>query len=144
MVEKRELTLDYDLKDRLTRVSALDGPVFTYGYDGNDNRIEERQLLAAGEEAYLDTRYRYDERGNLLLAEQKGKPVAAYAYDAKGNRTESRDADGVGVSLSYGLGGEVRAISRDRAKQAGKVSQRLSYDARGRMNILRWQSHPIS
>lgn len=133
---KRELSCTYDLQERLTRIQELDGPVFAYGYDGNGNRVEERRLLPAEEEQYQTTHYAYDLRGNLLKRTRQGQVLEAYGYDGAGNRTAALDADGVGVSLCYGLDGQVKAVTSERAKKAGRVSQRLSYDARGRITGL--------
>lgn len=133
---KRELSCTYDLQERLTRIQELDGPVFAYGYDGNGNRVEERRLLPAEEEQYQTTHYAYDFRGNLLKRTRQGQVLEAYGYDGAGNRTAALDADGVGVSLCYGLDGQVKAVTSERAKKAGRVSQRLSYDARGRITGL--------
>ena len=69
---QRELSCTYDLKDRLTGVKELGGPVFGYGYDRNDNRIQQKRRLPLAQEAYAVTRYHYDVRGPWW-ARKKGK-----------------------------------------------------------------------
>ena len=133
---QRELSCTYDLKDRLTGVKELGGPVFGYGYDRNDNRIQQKRRLPLAQEAYAVTRYHYDLRGNLVGQEEGGSLRAEYAYDAAGHRTKSRDGDGVEVSLSYGLEGQIRTLTTERAREAGRISQRFAYDARGRITGL--------
>lgn len=50
--------------------------------------------------------------------EEGGSLRAEYAYDAAGHRTKSRDGDGVEVSLSYGLEGQIRTLTTERAREA--------------------------
>lgn len=69
---QRELSCTYDLKDRLTGVKELGGPVFGYGYDRNDNRIQQKRRLPLAQEAYAVTRYHYDLRGTWW-ARKKGE-----------------------------------------------------------------------
>ena len=54
--------------------------------------------------------------------EEGGSLRAEYAYDAAGHRTKSRDGDGVEVSLSYGLEGQIRTLTTERAREAGRIT----------------------
>ena len=74
--------------------------------------------------------------------EEGGSLRAEYAYDAAGHRTKSRDGDGVEVSLSYGLEGQIRTLTTERAREAGRITaihapeggkEEYTYDAAGNL-----------
>ena len=129
----RELTYDYDLKDRLTHAGELDGPVFMLSYDKNDRRTGQKQLLATEEEKYNSLTFRYDMKGNLLERSRNGIAEEKNSYDIRGNRTETMDGDGVGAAYRYGLQDEQTHTYTAASRKQGRSAQRLTYDVRGRI-----------
>ncbi|MCH5262821.1 MAG: AHH domain-containing protein, partial [Lachnospiraceae bacterium] len=129
----RELTYDYDLKDRLTHAGELDGPVFMLSYDKNDRRTGQKQLLAMEEEKYGSLTFRYDMKGNLLERSRNGIAEEKNSYDNRGNRTETVDSDGVGATYRYGLQDEQIQAYTAASRKQGRPAQRLIYDTRGRI-----------
>ena len=131
--QAREISYDYDLKDRFIHAGELDGPVFELTYDKNDRRKEQKQLLPMDEESYGRTEFRYDIRGNLLECYRNAILFEKGSYDIRGNRLTSTDGDGVEVSRRYGIQNEQLEISTIKSREQGKAAQKLAYDARGRI-----------
>ena len=129
----RELTYDYDLKDRLTHAGELDGPVFMLSYDKNDRRTGQKQLLAMEEEKYCSLTFRYDIRGNLTESLENDISRQKNEYDLRGNLTEQTDGDGVGAAYRYGLQDEQTHAYTAASRKQGRSAQRLMYDAGGRI-----------
>ncbi|MEY8268875.1 RHS repeat-associated core domain-containing protein [Lachnospiraceae bacterium 64-25] len=131
--QAREISYDYDLKDRLIHAAELDGPVLELTYDRNDRRKEQKQLLPADDESYGRTEFRYDMRGNLTGRYRDDVMEEQNSYDIRGNRLTITDGDGVEVSRRYGIQNEQLEISTINSREQGKAVQKLSYDARGRI-----------
>ncbi|MDE5907728.1 MAG: hypothetical protein K2H52_03125 [Lachnospiraceae bacterium] len=131
--QAREISYDYDLKDRLTHAGELDGPVFELTYDRNDRRKEQKQLLPMDGESYGRTEFHYDMRGNLIGRYRDDVMEEQNSCDIRGNRLTITDGDGVEVSRRYGIQNEQLEISTINSREQGKAVQKLSYDARGRI-----------
>jgi RHS repeat-associated protein len=113
-------TYEYDLANRLKKVSQPDGSTLEYEYDAMGNRIAQTDAHGTTRYAYdaagrlvkaNDTTYTYDAVGNLIakqsragrftyeyddenrLVQVSGAHIVRYFYDGDGNRVR-READG--------------------------------------------------
>lgn len=129
--QTREISCSHDLKDRLTRVEELDGPVILASYDTNDKMVGRQELLPSEAEQYRDTRYSYDIKGNLLESLKNGKSEQRNEYDRSNRLIGNTDADGVEVHCRYGLQDEQREITTAGSRKQNRAVQTLSYNARG-------------
>ena len=127
----REITYDRDLKDRLTRVEELDGPVVTASYDKNDRMAERKEILPTEDERYGSAQYSYDIHGNLTQSRENGKITEQNEYDKKNRPVRNTDADGIEIRCRYGIQDEQRQILTAGSRKQEKAAQTLSYDARG-------------
>jgi len=126
---------DYDLKDRLTHVEDCLGSVFRYGYNKNDQVVEEFLPQAGGQpEQQRGYRYRYDDRGNVLEKEDTSRTVLERnEYLADGALARRVTADGNELSYTYGANGQETEIHTARSKKKEQAAQRYTYDSRGRI-----------
>ncbi len=131
--QARELSYGYDLKDRLTHMEEMDGPVFELAYDKNDRRKEQKQLLPVDDESYRKIQFRYDLRGNLLECYGNDILLEQNTYDIRGRRLNNADGDGVEADFRYGLQGEPLETFTAASRKQERPAQRLAYDARGRI-----------
>ena len=127
----REVRCSHDLKDRLTRVEELDGPVVQAAYDRNDRMSGRRDILPSDGERYGETLFCYDVRGNLVERRRGGKTEEARSYDRKGRLTGHRDGDGVEVRCRYGIQEGMVEITTASSREQGRAAQALAYNARG-------------
>ncbi len=127
----REITYSHDLKDRLTRVEELDGPVVMAAYDRNDRMAERKALLPTEEEQYSSALYSYDIHGNLTRSRENGKITERNEYDRKNRMVGNTDADGIEIRCRYGIQDEQRQLLTAGSRKQGGAAQTLSYDARG-------------
>ncbi len=130
----RRIDYDYDLKDRLTRLEELDGPVVEADYDRNDRLASRKNLLPAEEERIRKVLYHYDSLGNLTeRRKQNGTLLEENRYDRAGNLVDTKDGDGIGAAYRYGLQGEQREIITAESRKQSRPVQRLTYNARGQI-----------
>ena len=101
--QTREITYSHDLKDRLTRVEELDGPVVMASYDRNDHMESRKTLLPAENERYGESVFTYDIHGNLTQSHENGKITERNEYDRKNRIVGNTDADGVEIRCRYGI-----------------------------------------
>lgn len=123
----REITYDRDLKDRLTRVEELDGPVVTAAYDKNDRMETRKTLLPTENERYGESVFDYDIHGNLTLSRENGKITERNEYDKKNRVVGSTDGDGIEVRCRYGIQDEQRQLFTAGSRKQGRAAQTLSY-----------------
>ena len=131
--QAREIAYDYDLKDRLTHMEELDGPVFKLAYDKNDRRTEQKRLLPVDGESYEKIKFHYDLRGNLLERYRNDILQERNIYDIRGRRLTNADGDGVEAGFRYGLQGEAIETFTAESRKTDRPVQKLAYDARGRI-----------
>lgn len=129
--QSREITYSHDLKDRLTRVEELDGPVVTAAYDKNDRLSGRQDILPAEGEQYQETLLGYDIRGNLLEGRRNGQAEERNEYDRKSRLIRNTDGDGIEIRCRYGIQDEQRQIHTAGSRKQDKAAQTLTYDARG-------------
>ena len=129
--QRREITYCHDLKDRLTKVQELDGPVVMASYDKNDRMAGRKDLLPVESEQYGSTQYSYDIRGNLTESRKNGKTAERNEYDRKDRIIENTDGDGIEVHCRYGIQDEQRQFLTAGSRKQDKAAQTLIYDARG-------------
>lgn len=129
--QTREITYSHDLKDRLTRVEELDGPVVMASYDQNDRMETRRTLLPAENEQYGERVFDYDIHGNLTQSHENGKITERNEYDRKNRIVGNTDADGIEIRCRYGIQDEQRQLLTAGSRKQGRAAQTLSYDARG-------------
>ena len=133
----REVRCSHDLKDRLTRVEELDGPVVQAAYDRNDRMSGRRDILPSDGERFRETLFCYDVRGNLVESRRGGKTEEARSHDRKGRLTGHRDGDGVEVRCRYGIQEGPLEITTASSREQGKTAQAFAYDARGNVTGAR-------
>lgn len=129
--QSREITYSHDLKDRLTRVEELDGPVVMASYDKNDRLSGRQDILPAESEQYQETLLGYDMRGNLLESRRNGQTEERNEYDRKNRLIRNTDGDGIEVHCRYGIQDEQRQLLTAGSRKEDKAAQTLTYDARG-------------
>lgn len=129
--QSREITYSHDLKDRLTRVEELDGPVVMASYDKNDRLSGRQDILPTEGEQYQETLLGYDMRGNLLESKRNGQTEEKNEYDRKSRLIRNTDGDGIEVRCRYGIQDEQRQIITAGSRKEDKAAQTLTYDARG-------------
>ena len=129
--QTREITYSHDLKDRLTRVEELDGPVVMASYDRNDHMESRKTLLPAENERYGESVFTYDIHGNLTQSHENGKITERNEYDRKNRIVGNTDADGIEIRCRYGIQDEQRQLLTAGSRKQGRAAQTLSYDARG-------------
>lgn len=127
----REITYDRDLKDRLTRVEELDGPVVMASYDRNDRMETRKTLLPAGKEQYAESVFAYDIHGNQTQCCEDGKITEWNAYDRKNRLIKNIDADGIIIRCRYGIQDEQRQLITFASRKQDRAAQTLSYNPRG-------------
>ena len=126
----REITYDRDLKDRLTRVEELDGPVVMASYDKDNRMAERRELLPMSGEQYSSTLYSYDIHGSLTQSRENGQTTEQNEYDSKNRLITNTDADGIIIRCRYGIQDEQRQLFTSASKKQGKAAQTITYNAR--------------
>ncbi len=115
-----------------------------YAYSKNGKRIREvsREFVGGKQTALLETKYRYNPKGQLSRQEDPGNAGKDYTYDIYGNRqsfqlTREGTASPV-VSLYYTYDDLYRLKQVRKNNAAGVILTEYEYDEKGNHKILRY------
>lgn len=125
-----EITVTYDINDRISRYENAFGDYleFTYDVNGQIASVEDGNarvlsytydvngLLTDVEDDAGDSEFTYDGDGNLLTAQRVGGPETIFTYDAE-SRLSSQDVGGVSETYSYDNAGAI-TITNELAEEA--------------------------
>ncbi|MBR2410787.1 MAG: hypothetical protein IKB08_03585 [Clostridia bacterium] len=115
--EGNKTSYKYDNAGNVVEVTDAENNTTKYTYDLRFNKIE-TETDALGNK----TSYEYDLVGNLIRKTDAKGNVTEYAYDSRGNVTEIRYSNGLVVSHTYDLVGNLLTTTTD-----GKVTE-YTYD----------------
>ena len=115
-----------------------------YAYSKNGKRIREvsRETGEGGQSASLETRYYYDNKGQLIRQEDPGNAEKVYTYDLLGNRLSFRlsrqgqAAHDINLFYTYDDLYRLKQVRKDSSGNA--VLAEYEYDARGNRKALRY------
>lgn len=116
-----QIIAGYDALRRLTELSTPDGSDSKYRYD------EQGNLAEVIDARNLVTRYTYDGFGNLMKLQSADSGVTKFWYDAAGNNIKKLDARGVEALYSYDALNRRTEITYP-ASPAESVSYTYDYD----------------
>jgi len=123
-----DTVLEYDLRDRLSKITNPDGKSIAYGYDVLDNMVS--LTTEAG-----TTEYVYDALSRLDLVKDGSEVLADYDYDAVGNLVRTSRADGTVEVRGYDLRSRLTDI--ETKISVGTVISGFSYTLDGVGNQTR-------
>jgi RHS repeat-associated protein/CSLREA domain-containing protein len=124
-------TLEYDLADRLTKVTYPDGRFLRYSYDGGGRRtrLQDQDGFAVN--------YRYDSAGRLeRLTNASDALIVAYNYDEVGRLAREDHSNGTSTEYTYDQASQLTSLVH--RLPDGSVSSRFdyTYDALGRRTSM--------
>ena len=141
----------YDALDRLKKETVssntVDGELVSereYAYSKNGKRLREvsRETREGGQPVSLETRYYYDNKGQLIRQEDPGNVEKVYTYDLSGNHLSFRllrqGQAAHDISLFYAYD-DLHRLKQVRKDSSGNVVlAEYEYDARGNRKALRY------
>lgn len=138
--------LDSLIKEAVSPGSADGTPVSEreYAYSRNGRRIREisRETAEGGSSQTLETRYRYDKKGQLIRQDDPGNAVKHYTYDRMGNRlTFQLTRNGQSspdIDLAYSYDDLYRLKQVRKGGTGGVVLAEYEYDVRGNRKTLKY------
>ncbi|MGL5437830.1 MAG: RHS repeat-associated core domain-containing protein [Lachnospiraceae bacterium] len=144
-----QTTYQYDALDRPVKESAssqtADGLVVSereYAYCKNGSKVQEtsRETVDGSQAVYLESRFYYNEKGQLNRQEDPGNAVKEYTYDLIGNRQSfklflnGQAAPEISLYYVYDDLYRLKQVRRDSA--AGVLLAEYEYDEKGNRKRL--------
>jgi RHS repeat-associated protein len=124
-------TMEYDLADRMTKITYPGGRFLEYTYDASGRRV--RTVDQSG----FTTNYRYDAVGRLAeLTDGLGQRIIAYEYDAADRLARASRGNGTFTTYEYDRLGQILHLVNSAAD--GTVLSRFdyTYDLLGRRDSM--------
>lgn len=151
-----KIVYQHDALDHLIRetsqIETADGLVTStheYTYSKNGKLVKElsRERAAGEPEICLESRYYYDNKGQLIRQEDPGDAIKYYTYDIHGNRQTFRlirngqEEPEINLYYVYDDQNRLRQVRRDGL--GGMVLAEYTYDVKGNRNMLRYSKNGI-
>lgn len=125
--EGKMTRFDYLPNGALKKKISPDGTTVTLTYEGKFNKIDKVETFDPKLKRVDTTEYKYDQKGNLAFATNKGKKIALQlVYDTKGRIQKLIDQKGKTIQFNYNELGKPTKISLE-----GLGSIVVSYNASG-------------
>lgn len=120
-----------------------------YAYGKNGKRIREtiQENLEGKQTSFLETTYRYNNKGQLIHQEDPGNVVKDYTYDIYGNRQsfklthQGKANSDIGLYYLYDDLYRLKQVRKDNA--VGVVLAEYEYDGKGNRKTLRYPQSGI-
>ncbi len=148
---KDQIIYQHDALERLIKETVQkrtpDGLVISeleYGYGKNGKRIREvgRETVEGKQNILLETKYRYNNKGQLTRQEDPGNVVKDYTYDIYGNRQsfqlfcEGKASPDVSLYYAYDDLYRLKQVRKNSA--AGLILAEYEYDEKGNRKTHRY------
>ncbi len=148
---KDQTIYQYNALERLIKETAQkrtpDGTVVSereYAYSKNGKRIREisREFVGGKQTVFLETKYHYNNKGQLIRQEDPGNTGKNYTYDIYGNRQSfqltCQGKANPDVNLFYTYDDLYRLKQVRKNSTVGAILAEYEYDEKGNRRILRY------
>lgn len=125
------IDLDYDERDRLTKIAYPNGRFLEYTYDEGDRRT------SLTDQDGNTVNYAYDDAGRLeSLTDGNDNLIVSYEYDEVGRLSGEDKGNGTYTEYSYDLAGQLLSIENFAPDGTVNSSSIYEYDSLGRQTSL--------